>query len=84
MLKQLSRLEKTRNLLIIGFVAVMAFSLIIFYRPLSSGLNVEPSRNSTAIAKVNGEEITVADLAQLRANYQRMLGGQMPGATRRQ
>jgi len=77
MLKQLSRLEKTRNLLIIGFVAVMAFSLIIFYRPLSSGLNVEPSRNTTAIARVNGEEITVADLAQIRANYQRMLGGQM-------
>ena len=44
---------------------------------MGSGVNLEPARNTTAIAKVNGEEITVADLAQLRANYQRMLGGQM-------
>jgi len=29
------------------------------------------------VAKVNGEEITVADIAQLKENYQNMLGGQI-------
>jgi len=77
MLKQLSRLEKTRNLLIIGFVALMAFSLVLFYKPGGSGINVEPAKNTTAVARVNGEEITVADIAQLKDNYMQMLGGQI-------
>jgi len=77
MLKQLSRFEKTRNILILGFVAFMALSLIFFYKPGSSGTLVEPNRNTTAVAKVNGEEITVADIAQLKENYMQMLGGQI-------
>ena len=77
MLKQLSRLEKTRNFLILGFVAFMALSLIFFYKPGSSGTLVEPTRNTTAVAKVNGEEVTVADIAQLKENYMKMLGGQI-------
>src|SRR5882762_8259621 len=77
MLKKLSQLERTRNVLILGFVGFMAVSLVIFYKPGSSGTLVEPSRNTTVLAKVNGEEITVADLAQLRENYLQMLGGQM-------
>ena len=77
MLKQLSRFERTRNLLIFGFIGFMAISLVIFYKPGSSGTQVEPTRNSTVLAKVNGEEITVADLAQLKENYAQMLGGQM-------
>jgi len=77
MLKKLSQLERTRNFLILGFVGFMAVSLVIFYKPGSSGTLVEPTRNTTVLAKVNGEEITVADLAQLRENYLQMLGGLM-------
>src|SRR5947207_915010 len=77
MLKQLRNLKHTRNIVIIGFVVFMAVSLVFFYKPGGSGSSVEPSRNTTVVAKVDGEEITVADIAQLKDNYMQMLGGQM-------
>jgi SurA N-terminal domain len=77
MLKQLSRLKHTRNILIFGFVLFMAASLVMFYRPGSSGISVEPSKNTDVLAKVNGEDITVADLAQLKETYLQMTGGQI-------
>src|SRR5215471_11396674 len=80
MLKQLSRLENTRNLIILGFVLLMAVSLVLFYAPGRGGQVLEPSKNNSVVAKVNGDEITVADLAQLKENYLRMTGGQSLGA----
>jgi peptidyl-prolyl cis-trans isomerase D len=80
MLKQLSRLERTRNVIILGFALLMAVSLVMFYAPGRSTPNVEPSKNTEVVAKVNGEEITVADIAQLKERYQRMqqmFGNQM-------
>jgi len=77
MLKQLSRLKHTRNILILGFVLFMAASLVMFYKPGGSGLNVEPGKNTTVVAKVYGEEITVADIAQLKENVMQMYGGQI-------
>lgn len=77
MLKQLRNLKHTRNIVIIGFVAFMALSLVFFYKPGGSGSSPDPSRNPTVIAKVNGEEITVAELAQLKDTYMQMMGGQM-------
>ncbi len=76
MLKQLGRLERTRSVIIIGFAFIMAASLIVFYAP-SSTQYLDPTKNTEVIAKVAGDEITVADLARLRENYQQMLGGQM-------
>jgi peptidyl-prolyl cis-trans isomerase D len=55
----------------------MALSLVLFYGPGRSGTSVDPNKNTTVVAKVNGEEITVADIAQLKDNYLQMLGGQM-------
>ncbi|HZI87308.1 MAG TPA: SurA N-terminal domain-containing protein, partial [Pyrinomonadaceae bacterium] len=77
MLKQLGRLERTRNIIIVGFAVIMAVSLIFFYAPGRSAQYLDPSRSTEVIAKVAGDEITVADLARLRENYQQMLGGQM-------
>lgn len=77
MLKQLGRLERTRSIIIVGFAVIMAVSLIVFYAPGRSARYLDPTRNSEVIAKVAGDEITVADLARLRENYQQMLGGQM-------
>ena len=77
MLKQLGRLERTRGIIIVGFVILMAVSLVVFYAPGRSARYVEPTRNTEVIAKVGSDEITVADLAQLRENYQQMLGGQI-------
>jgi peptidyl-prolyl cis-trans isomerase D len=77
MLKQLSRLKHTRNILILGFVLFMAVSLVIFYRPGSSGNNLEPSKNTAVVAKVNGDDITVSEVAQIKDNYMQMFGGQI-------
>jgi peptidyl-prolyl cis-trans isomerase D len=77
MLKQLSKFERTSKVLILGFVALMAVSLVLFFRPNSSSNQVEPTKSTEVLATVAGDEITVGDLAQLKAQYMQMLGGQM-------
>ena len=77
MLKQLGRLERTRNIVILGFAVLMAVSLIVFYAPGRSANNIDPSRNKEVIAKVGSESITVADLARIRENYTQMFGGRI-------
>jgi hypothetical protein len=76
MLKQLSRMERTRSIIIIGFAVLMAVSLIVFYAPGRTA-NVEPARSSEVVAKVGSDEITVAALAQLKENYMQMFGGRI-------
>jgi peptidyl-prolyl cis-trans isomerase D len=70
MLKQLSRLERTRNILILGFVALMAVSLVLFFRPNSGSNQLEPTRSSEVLAVVGGTNITVSEFANSRANLQ--------------
>jgi len=77
MLKRLARLERTRNIVIIGFVVLMAVSLIVFYAPGRSASNLDPSRNTEAVAKVGSDTITVADLARERDKYAQMFGGRV-------
>lgn len=77
MLKLLSRLEHTRRIIIFGFVILMAVSLIVFFGPGRNSSNVEPSKNTTLVAKVNGEEITVAEVSRLKENYLQMFGGRV-------
>jgi peptidyl-prolyl cis-trans isomerase D len=77
MLKQLSRLERTRGVIIIGFAVLMAVSLIIFYAPGRNASTLDPSRNTSVVAKVGSAEITVADVAQIRENYRQMFGGRI-------
>jgi peptidyl-prolyl cis-trans isomerase D len=77
MLKQLSRLERTRSIIIVGFAVLMAISLIVFYAPGRNASTLDPGRNTATIAKVNGEEISVAEVARLKENYMQMFGGRM-------
>src|SRR5215213_6266006 len=77
MLKQLSRLERTRNIVILGFAVLMAVSLIVFYAPGRSASNLDPSRNTEVVAKVGSDTITVADVARIRENYTQMFGGRI-------
>src|SRR5260370_23105173 len=77
MLKQLGRLERTRNIIILGFAVLMAVSLIVFYAPGRTASHLEPSKNTEVVAKVGSDQITVADLAQVRENYQQMFGGRI-------
>jgi len=52
----------------------MGVSLIFFYAPRNTS-NAEPSRSTAVVAKVGGEEITVADVTRLKENYLQMFGG---------
>lgn len=77
MLKQLGRLERTRNIIILGFAVLMAVSLIVFYAPGRTASNIDPSKNTQVVAKVGSAQITVADVAQVRENYRQMFGGRI-------
>ncbi len=80
MLKQLSKLERTRNVLILGFVGLMAISLVLFFKPNSGSSQIEPTRSSEVLATVGGEEITVGELASQKQSIQQrfsQFGGQI-------
>lgn len=77
MLKQLGRLERTRNIVILLFAILMAVSLVIFYAPGRSASNIDPTRNTEVVAKVGSANITVADVARIRENYTQMFGGRV-------
>lgn len=74
MLKQLSRLEKTRNTILLLFVALMAVSLVLFYAPARNtdpGANL--ARSLDTAATVGSETITVGEIAIEQQNIaQRM------------
>ena len=77
MLKQLGRLKRTRNIVILLFAVLLAVSLIVFYAPGRSASKIEPIRNTEVVAKVGSQSITVADVARVRENYSQMFGGRM-------
>jgi len=56
----------------LGFVLLMAVSLIVFYGPGRNSSTIEPPKNNAVVAKVGREEITVASVAQLKDNYMQM------------
>lgn len=80
MLKQLSKLERTRNILILGFVALMAVSLVLFFRPNSGSARLEPAKSTEVLATVGGEDITVGEFVSQKLNIQQQFsrfGGQI-------
>lgn len=77
MLKQLSRLERTRSIIIVGFAVLMAVSLVVFYAPGPNAVTLDPSKNTDVLAKVGSDSVTVADLTRLREGYKQRFGGQI-------
>jgi peptidyl-prolyl cis-trans isomerase D len=80
MLKQLSRFERTSKVLILGFVALMAVSLVLFFRPNSGSTTLEATKSTEVLATVGGEDITVGDFATQKQNIQTQFsrfGGQV-------
>lgn len=60
MLKFLSKMERTRSLIIVGFAILMAVSLVMFYAPTR---NAAPTANNTeVVARVGSDNITLGDL----------------------
>jgi peptidyl-prolyl cis-trans isomerase D len=66
MLKQLGRLERTRNIVILGFAILMAVSLVFFYAPGRSASTIDPMRSTEVVATVGSDSITMAELARRR------------------
>ena len=77
MLKQLGRLERTRSIIIVGFAVLMAVSLIVFYAPGRNSNYLEPTKSTEVVAKVNGDKVTVADVALQKEAVQSRYGGQI-------
>src|SRR5215813_5400348 len=70
MLKQLSKFERTSKVLILGFVALMAVSLVLFFRPNSGSSGVEPTKSAEVVATVGGDDITLGEFATQKQNIQ--------------
>jgi peptidyl-prolyl cis-trans isomerase D len=80
MLKQLSKFERTSKVLILGFVALMAVSLVLFFRPGGGGAALDPTKSTEVLATVGGEDITVGEFASQKQNIQMrfsQFGGQI-------
>ena len=77
MLKRLARLERTRNIVILGFAVLMAVSLIFFYAPGRSASSIDPTKNTESVAKVGSDHITVAELARRRDSMMQAYGPQL-------
>lgn len=65
MLKFFSRLERTRNFVLMTFGAVMVLSLILFYAPSASNVQSTLTKSDETAAKVSSEYITVGELATI-------------------
>src|SRR6266481_1586293 len=80
MLKQLSRFERTSKVLILGFVGLMAVSLVLFFRPNSGSSALEPTKSTEVLATIGGDDITVGDFVTQKQNIQQQFsrfGGQI-------
>lgn len=61
MLKFLSKMERTRSLIIVGFAILMAISLVVFYAP-SRNSAAPSATNTEVVASVGSDDITLGDL----------------------
>jgi peptidyl-prolyl cis-trans isomerase D len=75
MIKLLSRMERTRSLIIIGFALLMGVSLVLFYAPGRGGSVTPAALAREVVARVGREEITVGDLNAVKQIYSQMFGG---------
>lgn len=63
-------MERSRNLIIVGFAVLMAVSLVIFYAP-GRGDSARSAAGTEVIARVGGDEITLAELNTRKESKQR-------------
>ena len=75
MLKFFTRLEKTRNFVMLLFAVLMVASLVFFYAPTTNNVSANLARSDETAAKVKGEKITVGELFRQKENYSRFMQG---------
>lgn len=78
MLKFFSRLERTRNFVLLIFAILLAASLVFFYAPSRNANQSNLTNSSETVATVGGEKITVGEVAILQQSIGR--GGRAPAA----
>ncbi|PYT00595.1 MAG: hypothetical protein DMF65_08495 [Acidobacteria bacterium] len=82
MLKFFSRLERTRGVVIISFAVLVVLGLVVagYNRGGGNAAIANPFKSNEALAKVNGDEVTVADYSLLKKkieNQYSQFGGQI-------
>lgn len=77
MLKFFTRLEKTRNFVMLIFAVLMVASLVFFYAPTQNRLDTANLVNSTeTAAKVGSAYVTLGELARQKEMYSQFSRGQ--------
>ncbi|HEX8335361.1 MAG TPA: peptidyl-prolyl cis-trans isomerase [Pyrinomonadaceae bacterium] len=77
MLKFFTRMERTRKYVIMFFAFLMVLGLLVagvYTRPPS--VNANPFKSKEVLARVAGDEVTVADYSLLKAKIEGQFGGQ--------
>lgn len=75
MLKFFTRLEKTRNFVLIIFAVLMVASLVFFYAPAQNTVATNLSRSEETVASVSGQTISVGELVRQKESYSRFSQG---------
>ena len=75
MLKFFSRLERTRNFVLLVFAILMVASLVFFYAPTRGPVTSNLATSEDAAAKVNGDTITVGEVYRQKEAFSQMMGG---------
>ncbi len=75
MLKFITRLERTRNFVLLVFAILMVGSLVFFYAPTRGDLGVAPINSSETAATVSGEVITVGEIERQREQFSQFMQG---------
>lgn len=76
MLKRLSRMERSRNVILLFFAFLLTGSLVIFYAPSQA---VDPRGagfGEEVVARVGRDRVTVSDLQVIKQLYERLFGSQ--------
>lgn len=76
MLKFFTRLEKTRNFVLLLFAVVMVGSLVLFYAPNPNTALANLAASEETAAKVAGYPITVGEIVRQKENFERFSRGQ--------
>ncbi|HQU82829.1 MAG TPA: peptidyl-prolyl cis-trans isomerase [Pyrinomonadaceae bacterium] len=82
MLKFFSRLERTRNFVLLIFAILMVASLVFFYAPTRNFVPTDLSRSDETAAKVGSEKVTIGEIARQKQSMERFGGGRsLPAKT---
>ncbi len=75
MLKFFSRLEKTRNFVLLIFAIIMVGSLVFFYTPARNAVTANAAQSEQAVASVSGNKITVGEVVRQKEQYSQFSRG---------